>query len=355
MPGMLDQIRASAVSAETMRAAARGALPVPPAEMIEILVFLASNPVFGQQARMTLAGWDEAACATVVGDPAAPAEVLNYFVAAENRRPALLPSLLANPSVPEAALLEMAQEHSRDVVRAMLTSERVLKSPNLLQALVVNPVLGEAEVAKVRHALEICGEQAATTTPEEVEQALARYQSEHAEEIAAEEGKAYELIADPEDAVPAAATVRPAPPAERLSVYQRIARLSVGERVQLAMKGTREERFILVRDGAKVVATAVLDSPKLTDQEVETFAAMKNVQEAVLRGIAGRRKFMKNYGVVRALTNNPRCPLDIQLTLMKNLLNSDLRNLSANKNVADTVRKLALKMYKERTEKKQSR
>jgi hypothetical protein len=79
---------------------------------------------------------------------------------------------------------------------------------------------------------------------------------------------------------------------------------------------------------------------------------MKNVQESVLRGIAGKRKFMKTYAVVRALANNPRCPLDVQLTLVKNLLNMDLRNLSMNKNVSDTVRKVALKLFKERTEKK---
>src|SRR4029079_18818554 len=131
-----------------------------------------------------------------------------------------------------------------------------------------------------------------------------------------------------------------APGFKRLSVLQRIARMSVGERVQLSMKGSREERFILIRDGSKVVSGAVLESPKVTEQEVETFASMKNVQESVLRGIAGKRKFRKNYAVIRNLANNPRCPLDVQLTLMKNLLNNDLRAVSMNKNISDTVRKL---------------
>lgn len=115
------------------------------------------------------------------------------------------------------------------------------------------------------------------------------------------------------------------------------------------MKGNREERFILIRDGCKVVSSAVLECPKLTDQEVETFAAMKNVQENVLRGIAAKRKFMKLYPVVRALTSNPRCPLDLSLGLIKNLLVQDLRNLSANKNVSDTLRKVAFKLFKEKT------
>jgi len=115
------------------------------------------------------------------------------------------------------------------------------------------------------------------------------------------------------------------------------------------MKGNKEERYILIRDGSKVVSAAVLESPKLTDQEVETFAAMKNVQESVLRGIAGKRKFMKLYPVVRALTSNPRCPLDVALAMMKSLLVQDLRNLSMNKNVSDTLRKVAFKSFKEKT------
>jgi hypothetical protein len=115
------------------------------------------------------------------------------------------------------------------------------------------------------------------------------------------------------------------------------------------MKGNREERYILIRDGCKVVSSAVLECPKLTDQEVETFAAMKNVQESVLRGIAGKRKFLKLYPVIRSLASNPRCPLDVALPMLKNLLIQDLRNLSMNKNVSDTLRKVAFKMFKEKS------
>jgi hypothetical protein len=132
---------------------------------------------------------------------------------------------------------------------------------------------------------------------------------------------------------------------------QKISRLTVGERVQLAFKGSKEERFILIRDGSKIVSAAVLESPKVNEREVEAFASMKNVHEAVLRGIAGKRKYMKVYAVVRALANNPRCPLDVQLPIVKNLLNMDLRALSMNKNIADTVRKVAHKLFLERTRK----
>jgi hypothetical protein len=77
----------------------------------------------------------------------------------------------------------------------------------------------------------------------------------------------------------------------------------------------------------------------------------KNVLEAVLRAIPMRRRFMKNYAIVRNLVYNPRTPMDLGLGLMKNLLVNDLKNLSANKEVSDTIRKLALRMFKQRADK----
>lgn len=136
---------------------------------------------------------------------------------------------------------------------------------------------------------------------------------------------------------------------ERISVLQKIAKLTVGQRVQLAMKGNKEERSILIRDGSKLVSSAVLVSPKVTDAEIETFAGLKNVQEQVLRDIARAPKYKKNYLIIKALSNNPRTPMDISLTLMGNLLVNDLKTLSMNKNVPETVRKLAFKRFKEKS------
>jgi hypothetical protein len=371
VPRMIDLIKQTEVPANVMRSASKGALALSAAEMIEILVYLASTPLFGEDARMTLASWDEAACRAVCSDPASPGDVLEYFL--HNRRPRLMPALLENPAIPESALLEIAQEHSAESVQLLLATARAKASANVLQALASNPVLMPSQVQQVRDALE-----RSTTTEQtdaedaEYEAAVAQYVEEHAAEIAAEEGKDFQLVGDAEpeqpsvEPAPVAAAPSPAVSAvtaakvrkakedsdERISPLQKISRLAVGERVQLAIKGNKEERFILIRDGSKVVSSAVLESPKVNDQEVEMFASMKNVQESVLRGIAGKRKYMKTYAVVRALANNPRCPLDVQLTIIKNLLNMDLRALSGNKNVSETVRKVALKMFRERTEKK---
>ena len=186
-----------------------------------------------------------------------------------------------------------------------------------------------------------------------------RYELEHADEIAAEANKAFELVGSTSEelqevtaaaAAPAAGTTeaKTEKGAERESILQKIARMKVGERVKLAMLGNKEERGVLIRDGSKVVSSAVLASPKLTDSEVENIAAMKNVQESVLRDIQRSRKFMKNYNVVRNLVNNPRCPLDLSLNMIKLLMVNDLKGLSMNKNVPETLKKIALKNFKEK-------
>jgi hypothetical protein len=111
-----------------------------------------------------------------------------------------------------------------------------------------------------------------------------------------------------------------------------------------------EERLLLIRDSNKLVARAVLGSPKLTDMEIENFASMKNVTEEVLRLIAMNRKFMKAYAVARQLINNPRTPIDVGLPLLNRLNERDLKGVMLNKNIAETLRSMALKMIKQKEE-----
>lgn len=122
------------------------------------------------------------------------------------------------------------------------------------------------------------------------------------------------------------------------TTFQRIAAMSVAERVSLAMKGTREERAILIRDSNKLVAVAVLSSPKLSESEVESIARMANVSEEILRLIAQNRVWTKNYAVVAALAKNPKTPVPIAMNLLARLNDRDLRGLSTDRNVADIVR-----------------
>jgi hypothetical protein len=135
---------------------------------------------------------------------------------------------------------------------------------------------------------------------------------------------------------------------ERLTLHQRIGRMTVVEKINAALMGSQEERTILVRDSNKIVSRAVLQSPKLGDQEVENIATMKNVSEEVLRLLAVNRKFIRSYGVARNLINNPRTPIDTGLPLLHRMNDRDLKELSRNKNVAEVIRSMANKMVKQK-------
>ena len=397
MSQMLDLIRNSEVPANLMHSAAHGSLSVPPGETIEILAHLAlHNKMFGDQARLTLAGWDEKASLAVAADPKTSAEVLGYFVSPENLRVSLLPALAENPAVNEEALGALAVSGSRAVVETLWASAKVMHSPRLLHALQLNPNMRPNEIGEIASklaALETrrAGDRSAAeaVVPEEViEGAVAKYLEENATELAAEADKPFHplgigheemghettIAVPPESPAPGAVVSadiaeksaagkaaagahvmkKPVPAHEerRDSTLQKISKLGIQGRIALAMRGNKEERSILIRDSTKLVALAVLDSPKVSDSEVEKFALQKNVLESVLRGIPIKRKFAKNYSIMRNLVFNPRTPLDLSLTLMKNLLVHDLKNLSANKEVSDTIRKLALRMFKQKLEKK---
>ncbi len=434
MSRMLDLVRASALPWHQMMTASKGALHLPAEEMVEILVYLAEhNKIMGVQARLTLAGWDEASARAIASNPNAPKEILDYWLSPLNLRPPLFPLLLENAAVPIGKLSNLASHVKGEWIDVMIASPRVRGAPQLLADLSSNKELSEVQSAQVQELIteksavpeaepspavqvpadsqrgqappdsipeivpaaadstaetnvETVPQALGTETDPETEDALVAFFTEHAAEIAAEGDKSFHAIGGIYDEMPtepdsksfaAAASASPAPTTpvqtataptapvskpvlpkklvnpedeRRGSVLQKITKLDIKGRIQLAMKGSKEERSILVRDGTKIVALAVLDSPKISDGEVEKFASQKNVLEAVLRAIPMKRRFMKNYAVVRNLVFNPRTPLDVSLGLMKNLLIADLRNLTGNKEVADTVRKLALRNFKQKTD-----
>lgn len=133
--------------------------------------------------------------------------------------------------------------------------------------------------------------------------------------------------------------------AERIGTAQRLGRLTVAERIKVAIQGTREERAVLVRDPNRMVSAAVLSSPKLTESEVETIARMTNVSDEVLRVLGSNRTWTKNYSVVAALVRNAKTPIGVALTLLPRLTERDVKMLSTDRNIPEPVRLSARKIH----------
>jgi hypothetical protein len=138
-------------------------------------------------------------------------------------------------------------------------------------------------------------------------------------------------------------------PQKRESLLQRLAKMRVTDRMQLAFKGGREERMALIRDSARLVQRAVMQSPKLTEREVEGFASITSLTEEVLRLIATGRSYRKNYTIAKNLCFNPKTPLDVSLHLLVRIQTPDLKTMTNNKNIPETLRSTALKFFRQRT------
>jgi hypothetical protein len=150
-------------------------------------------------------------------------------------------------------------------------------------------------------------------------------------EVVLDEASAHEAVTPPASSV---ARPRPVP----------ISTLSVVDKLKLAMRGSREQRALLIRDPNKLVAMAVLSSPKLSENEVEGFARMPVVAEDVLRVIASNRVWMRNYAILASLVRNPKTPPAVAMPLVPRLNERDLRGLSVDRNVPETLRITARKL-----------
>jgi hypothetical protein len=301
----VDLIRARTVPEVIRRNGAEGKLPLPPAEIIEVLVFLSqeTDHDLQQKAFATLESWDEAEFCSVLADPATSPETLEF--AAERLSPTrevLRDILLQNPNLPATARSLLLQEHSAGT-----------QPPD---------PLSDADQA----AVEILAKLAAGAKVEDV--------------IATEvEPPPEAMMRDDE------LTSR-----DRETLIQKIGRMTVVEKIKAALTGNMETRALLIRDSNKIISRAVLQSPKISETEAEGYAAAKNVSDEVLRLIAGARRFRKSYTVIRALVNNPRAPIDVTIPLMVRINDKDLKGLSLNRNVPEVIRSLAIKKIKQKEE-----
>ena len=133
---------------------------------------------------------------------------------------------------------------------------------------------------------------------------------------------------------------------EKVSAVQKIYRLNTAEKIITALKGSREERAILIRDPNRIVSTAVLGSPRITEAEIESISGMKSVSDEILRTIGNHREWTKRYTVLNNLVRNPRTPIGIALSMVPRLNPRDIKGIAVDRNVPEPVRKQAQKFVK---------
>jgi hypothetical protein len=134
------------------------------------------------------------------------------------------------------------------------------------------------------------------------------------------------------------------------SAYKRILQLNTAQKAILAMRGGREERMILVRDSNRVVAVAVLRNGRITEEDIESIARMRNVTQDVLREIAQSRDWTKKYAVVQALANNPKTPQGLSTNFIPRLQTQHLKQMIGNHDVPELLRRMARRTLETRAQ-----
>jgi hypothetical protein len=283
---------------------------------VELLAVLAkdSDDRVSERAQSTLLTQPLDAVVAAAGKAGADKRVFEYVADEMGEKPGIADALAANAACPTACVTRVARHLTPAGIQSLLDNlERLTSDTDLVDAL----------------------KQLQSCTPEQRD----LIEDLHGGEMAPK---------DIEEAASAPAA-EPAEKEKRLTLLQRLAKMNVVQRIQLAVKGGREERSLLIRDSNKVVQRGVLQSPRLTDTEVEAFAAMANLTGEVLRQISMSRPFMKNYVVAKNLVRNPKTPLDVSLHLLPRMTATDLKLLTTNKNIPDTLRSAAVKLNRQRS------
>jgi len=139
------------------------------------------------------------------------------------------------------------------------------------------------------------------------------------------------------------------PPAEteekEKSMWAKIQTMTVAQKVMLAFRGDKTVRMILVRERNRLVCSAAMRNPRMTESEVENIAGMRNVDDEVLRLIGMRRDWMQKYAIINQLIHNPRAPIGVVLPLINRLTLRDLKGLKDDRGVPEVVRAMAKKIY----------
>ena len=367
-------------------AAASGLLPLSQADLLEVLVALQQweEPEIAEAAAETLNSQDSEDLLAAAKSDETPTTVLDYLATLSKGTRQIHEAVVLNRKTSDEAVASLASSTSDEALLELIAinQQRLVRFPGIIEAILANSARSvEAErraretkqefFEKERGAQQIAqelrarGQSAAAeffesaelTEDLSVEDAwlIAEHievsdaevdtswlPSERWEELAAETPE--EHAANFKRVVEYERIEMGEVPAERVTLIRRVMFMNAKDRMKLAMKGDREARSILIRDSNRMVATAVVKNPRVTEQEVEGIAAMRTVADEVLRLIAMNRAWARSYAIIHNLVRNPRTPLPTVISTLPRIRTKDLKHLAENRNVSEAARRQALRL-----------
>jgi hypothetical protein len=348
---LVAQFQKPGVPRDLRLMAAQGALPLKPSDLLELLHILLSDvdPQIRDTSSATLAGFPAEELLPICRDKASPPGVLGWIVTNRTERE-LREAALQNVSLEDEAIEALAASLPEELAELVVINQtRLLRRTTLLVALEANPHLNNDQKRRLRELRETFRIDGAAPPDHAPPPPPPPPPAEAVEEQAPGEDTFQSLPDAPlteSDAIVRYLTEEERNETDKISAVQRIYRLNTAEKIITALKGSREERAVLVRDPNRLVATAVLGSPRLTEAEIESFSGMKSLSDEMLRQIGSHREWTKRYGVVANLVRNPKTPVGISLGLVSRLNARDIKSLTVDRNVPEVIRKHAQKFLK---------
>jgi hypothetical protein len=376
-------------------AAARGMLPLPESDLLEVLVTFArsSDHELAEHAAASLSTQDDGLLTGLLASAEAPVHVLGYFAELDNASSKAHEAVIRNTNTPSDSILKLARStRSGELLELLaLNQQMLIRTPALIDAILANANrTSEAERRAAETKREFFEKERGT---QQIANELRAQGNEAGAEFIEKAEFAQDLDGagmDIDDALFLASLIEVSDdetddswmgleyieeyyeeteeqrqaivnkilgemrlestdlPSERISILNRIMKMGMKDRVKLAMKGDRESRNILIRDPNRIVAQAVVQNPRITEQEIEKIAAMRSVSEDVLRKIANDRQWSRSYAVAHNLARNPRTPIANVLNILSRLQLKDLAALAKNKNVSEAARRQAYRLSQSR-------
>jgi hypothetical protein len=344
---IIERIESGAYPREILQTIAAGFLPLPQEDLVAVLAFLAvgSDSEIAGAARTSL---EEMPSRVVVGfaeNDAVPGRHLKYLAHATDDQ-AVLEALIRNRALPDEVVVQLAGLADPALQEVIVINQaRILRAPEILDALLSNPILSPEAYRR------------AVETREEFFEKRIQADLKALDEDLPDLSLSDDAIADlleraPDDDAPKAPPPLPAALVDdpaKISIFQRILAMTTKEKVQLAYRCGKTERMLLVRDRNKLICSAVMRNPRMTDTEVEGIATLRNVDDEVLRIIGTRRDWTVKTPIINALVHNPKTPVGVVLPLINRLTLRDLKGLKDDKGVSDVVRQMARKLFAQRS------
>jgi hypothetical protein len=323
---------------EVRRLAAGGALPLPAVELATVLFALVHDPddEVKARARRSLESLPPAVCDAVLSGETHPA-VLAWLAHAHKDDAAKLERIALNPATDDRTFVFLASAPHKRVVEIVANNQtRLLRCPEVVEALGENPLTGRSTIDRIlaflgfeKPAAEV-HEDATDPPPFEPEELTDEAAAAALRAFLGDDADAFarDLIEEHEGELDEQA---------QGNLFALVQKMTVMQKIKLARMGNKEARGLLIRDRNKLVATAAIRSPKLTENEVESFAKARNLSEEVMRIIAANREWTRNYHVKLNLATNPRCPVQMSLKFLNFLHERELRSIMKSKDVPSAV------------------